>query len=209
MKLKWIWNDHAGDKERMEKVRNKPVPEWLKRFDQAMLKIMKLVSYAGGFAVILVMLISLVDVVLAKFFRTALPNATEWVTYLNILIVFPPFAYVQLERGHTKVDLFDGKLPHVTEKTIRVISLLLATAVMAFLTQRGWVVTMAKYASGESSSVDATAKMAFKIWIFGVVYTIGCGLGTIAFAWSVLREFIGLSIFEKKTAETDGGEVSE
>lgn len=190
-------------------MKNRPVPIWLQHVDQTMLKIMKWVSYAGGFAVILVMLISLVDVILAKLFRTALPNATEWVTYLNILIVFPPFAYVQLERGHTKVDLFDGKLPHVTEKTIRVISLLLATAIMAFLTQRGWVVTMAKFASGESSSVDATAKMAFKIWIFGVVYTVGCGLGTIAFAWSVVREFMGLSIFEKKPVDHDGEEVSE
>ncbi len=191
-------------------MKKKAVPAWLQKCDRGMLKIMKWISYAGGFAVIVVMLMSLIDVILAKFFHSALPNATEWVTYLNILIVFPPFAYVQLERGHTKVDLFDGKIPHAMEKAIRVFSLILATAVMAFLTQRGYVVTVEKFLSGESSSVDAMAKFAFKTWIFGAVYTVGCGLGTIAFLWSVIREFTGLSIFEENHAEMiNGEEVSE
>ena len=187
----------------------KPVPTWLKQLDRGMLNLMKYISYAGGFAVIVVMLISLVDVILAKIFHTALPSATEWVTYLNILIVYPPLAYVQLERGHTKVDLFEGKMPRLPQKVIRVISLLLATAVFAFLTWRGYAVTVAKFASGERSSVDAMAKLAFKTWIFGAIYTAGCGLGTISFLWSVIREFIGLSIFEPKADDENGEEVSK
>lgn len=187
-------------------MRRNTVSPRLQKIDDTMMRIMKWVSYAGGFAVIAVMLISLVDVILAKFFRSALPNATEWVTYLNILIVYPPLAYVQLERGHTKVDLFEGHIAHRTEKVIRIISLILATAVMAFLTWRGFAVTAAKLASGESSSVDAMAKLAFKVWIFGAVYTVGCGLGTVSFFWSVIREFTGLSIFEKKTDDTDSEE---
>ncbi|MCD8115983.1 MAG: TRAP transporter small permease [Oscillospiraceae bacterium] len=191
-------------------MKNKAIPVWLLKFDRGMFRVMKGVSYVGGFAVIVVMLMSLIDVILAKLFHSALPSATEWVTYLNILIVYPPFAYVQLERGHTRVDLFEGKMSHAVSKTIRIISLLLATAVMAFLTQRGYVVTMSKFLSGESSSVDAFAKMSFKIWIFGVVYTVGCGLGTISFLWSVVREFIGLSIYEPKGQEGTGDkEVSE
>ena len=189
-------------------MRKKATPAWLIKLDRGMMNTMKYVSYAGGVAVILVMLISLVDVVLAKVFHTALPSATEWVTYLNILIVFPPFAYVQLERGHTKVDLFEGKMSSGLSMFIRVVSLLLAAAVMAFLTWRGGVVTMEKFLSGERSSVDAMAKMAFDIWIFGVVYTIGCGLGTISFLWSVVREFIGLSIFEPKAKGEGEEEVS-
>ena len=186
-------------------MKKKTAPAWLLKIDRGYTKGMKLLSYIGGGAVMLVMLISIVDVLLAKFFHSALPSATEWVTYLNIVIVFCPFAYVQLVRGHTKVDLLDGKIPHWLSKGIRVFSHILAVGVMGFLTWRGWVVLLQKIASGESSSVDVFAKMAFKIWPFALIFTVGCALGTLAFLWSIVREFTGLSIFEPQEDEAEGG----
>lgn len=177
--------------------------------DKVIFKISKYISYAGGVAVCAIMLIAVIDVILAKFFKTALPSATEWITYLNVLIVFPPLAYVQLERGHTNVELFNNKFPPLVLKIIRICSLVLATAVMAFLAWLGFKMTVAKFLSGESSSSDAFAVMAFKIWIFGAVYTVGSGLCALSFLWSLVREFTGLSIFERaKPAEASSEDVA-
>ncbi|MCD7817870.1 MAG: TRAP transporter small permease, partial [Lachnospiraceae bacterium] len=148
-----------------------------------------------------VMVIAVVDIIMAKIFQAALPSATEWITYLNVLIVYPALAYVQLARGHTRVDMFDKIFPPIVKKIIRILSFILAVAVMAFLTWRGACLTITKLATHESSSMDASAIFAFQIWVFSAIYTIGCGLCTLSFVWSILREFMGLSIFEKKIEE--------
>ena len=185
----------------------KRVSPALAKADKTIFKISKWISYAGGVAVCAIMLIAVIDVILAKFFKSALPSATEWITYLNVLIVFPPLAYVQLERGHTNVELFNRTFPPLVLKIIRICSLILAAAVMVFLAWLGFKMTVAKFISGESSSSDAFAVLAFKIWIFGAVYTVGCGLCALSFLWSLVREFAGLSILDHTKPAEDSSEA--
>jgi TRAP-type C4-dicarboxylate transport system permease small subunit len=194
-------------------MRGKKVPApWLKRADSIVFRGCRIFSYLGGAAVIAAMLIAVIDVILARFSHSALPSATEWITYLNIVMVFPPLAYVELERGHTQVDLFEERMPPGVTKAIRVLALILAVAVMAFLTWRGGALTAQKFLTGESSSPDAFARMAFQIWIFGAVFTVGCGMGAFSFLWTIVREFTGMSIFERKPdngRDAGGGEEKE
>lgn len=174
--------------------------------DHIIFTISKACSYAGGAAVIVVMLVAVIDVILAKLVKISFPSATEWITYLNILIVFAPLAFVELERGHTRVDLLEGRTHPVVLKSIHIFSLLLSMAVFGFMTYCGIRLVLSQISTGERSSSDAFAKLAFDMWIFGLIYTVGCGLATLSFVWSLVREFLGLSIFGRSSTEEKGGE---
>ncbi len=164
----------------------------LMKADRVVFKLSKYCSYAGGVAVVMVMLVAVIDVVLAKFFKMSFPSATEWITYLNVLIVFAPLAYVELARGHTRVDLLGEKSPPAVSKIIRIFALLLSAVVFGYLTYCGVKLVRNQFITGTSSSSDAFAKLAFDLWIFGVIYTLGCALATLSFLWALLREFTGI-----------------
>lgn len=167
----------------------------LKKADRAICKVMECTSWVGGAAVALAMLISVADVILIKVFGSAFPSAHEWVTYLNIAMIFPALAFVELDRGHTDVRLFDHVFPPIVTRIIRVFSLVLATAVMAFLTWRGFTYMMTLMKTGEMSSTYVFQKLAFPLWPFALIYSVGCLLCCIAFAWTVVRVCTGMSVF--------------
>lgn len=181
-------------------------PRGLLKFDRAAFKVSKWCSWAGGVAVIIVMLVSVIDVIMAKIFKASFPSATEWVTYLNILIVYAPLAYVELERGHTQVDILSGRVPKAVTKGIRIFSLFLSVAVFGFLTYTGTKLLLKQIASGESSSADAFAILAFPLWLFGAIYTLGCLLATISFILTIIREFTGINAHNDSISETNSSD---
>lgn len=167
----------------------------LKKADRAVFKITEWASWIGGIAVGLAMLISVVDVILIKVFGSAFPSAHEWVTYLNIAMIFPALAFVEMDRGHTDVRLFDHVFPPIVTRIIRIFSLVLATAVMAFLTWRGFSYMLTLMETGEMSSTYAFQKLMFPLWPFALIYALGSGLCCIAFAWTTVRVCTGMSVF--------------
>ncbi len=181
-------------------------PSGLKKADTVAVNITKYFSYLGGVAVGVAMLISVIDIILIKIFNSSFPSAHEWVTYLNIMMVFPALAYVELDRGHIAVNFMDNIFPDGLRKGIRIFSRLLAVALMGFITYRGAVLTMDKFASGESSSANAFAVLSFKTWTFAALYTVSCGLFTLSFVWTLVREFTGMSILDTKQEDESENE---
>lgn len=179
----------------------------LKKIDHRLFKVTEYASWIGGIAVGLAMLISVVDIILIKVFGSAFPSAHEWVTYLNIVMIFPALAFVELERGHTDVRLFDDVFPPIVTRIIRIFSLVLATLVMGFLAWRGFAVMINMYRTGEMSSTYAFQLLRFPIWPFAVIYALGNVLCCIAFAWTIVRVVCGMSVFGdpplKKEAKND------
>lgn len=186
-----------------------PARRGLKKADRAAFKITEYISWVGGVAVGLAMLISVVDIILIKVFSSALPSAHEWVTYLNVAMVFPPLAFVELERGHTDVRLFDHVFHPVVTRIIRIFSLVLATAVMGFLAWRGFAVVANMYQSGEMSSTYAFQKLAFKIWPFALIYAIGNLFCCLSFAWTLVRVLTGMSIFQDPPLKKEAKNCNE
>ena len=53
------------------------------------------------------MIIAFVDVVGTKFFSLPLKGAAEFIEELNVLLVFFAIGYVELERGHIRIAVFE------------------------------------------------------------------------------------------------------
>ena len=170
----------------MEKKEKKPSPA-LVRFDDTIFNIMKWISYISAVCLLVITLLSTADVVAVKVFQHGITNATDIVTYLNIPVVFLSAAYVQLERGHTHIDLIYTHFPMWGQKIIHTVGNILGLGVSAFIGYRAILSAIDKFQVMERSS---SASSAFVTWPFAAIIAIGFLLMAVAFLWSLVREFV-------------------
>lgn len=160
------------------------------RIDAVVLKISRWISYLVGAAILVIMLLALVNVIVTKLFKFSVPSSTEWITYLNILAVFPAVAFVQLDRGHTRVDLFDNRFPPFLQKVIEIFSDLLGMALCGLISWRAFVLFQDQLRKGTMSSSSALTKGAFPLWPFSLMLSVFCALWLLAFGWSIVRAIV-------------------
>jgi TRAP-type mannitol/chloroaromatic compound transport system permease small subunit len=172
--------------EKEEKGFKAPNPA-LVRFDNAIFNVMKWISYISAICLLIITLLSTADVVASKFFRHGITNATDIVTYLNIPVVFLSAAYVQLERGHTHIDLIYTHFPRWGQKIVHTVGNILGAGVSAFIGYRAVLFTVQKLQILEKSSSAASA---FVTWPFAALIALGFLLMAVAFLWSLVREFV-------------------
>lgn len=170
----------------MEKQGKIPHPA-LVRFDNGIFNVMKWISYISAVCLLVITLLSTADVVANKVFNHGITNATEIVTYLNIPVVFLSTAFVQLERGHTHIDLIYVHFPMWVQKLIHTVGNILGVGISAFIGYRAVILTTQKIASKAMSSSGSNA---FIIWPFVALIAVGFALMAIAFLWSLIREFV-------------------
>ena len=170
----------------MEKEGKAPNPA-LVRFDNGIFNVMKWISYISAVCLLVVTLLSTADVVASKIFNHGITNATDIVTYLNIPVVFLSAAYVQLERGHTHIDLIYTHFPIWCQKIIHTVGNILGVGVSAFIGYRAVLSTVQKLQIVEKSSSAASA---FVTWPFACIIAFGFLLMAVAFLWSLVREFV-------------------
>lgn len=160
------------------------------RIDGVVLRISRIISYLVGAAILIIMLIALVNVIASKLFKSSVPSATEWITYLNILAVFPAVAFVQLDRGHTRVDLFDDKFSKPMQKCIEIFSDLLGMGLCGLMSWRAFVLFQEHMQKGTMSSTSALTKGSFPLWPFSLLLSIFCALWLLSFGWSIIRVIV-------------------
>ena len=159
----------------------------LVRFDNGIFNVMKWISYISAVCLLVVTLLSTADVVANKFIGKGITNATEIVTYLNIPVVFLSTAFVQLERGHTHIDLIYVHFPMWAQKLIHTVGNVLGVALSGFIGYRAVILTTQKIATKAMSS---SAQTAFAVWPFVAIIALGFALMAVAFLWSLFREFL-------------------
>ena len=159
----------------------------LVRFDDGLFKVMKWISYVSAVCLLVITLLSTADVIADKFIGKGITNAMEIVTYLNIPVVFLSTAFVQLERGHTHIDLIYVHFPMWAQKLIHTIGNILGVGLSVFVGYRAVILTTQKIATKAMSSAAQTA---FAVWPFVAVFAFGFALMAIAFLWSLFREFL-------------------
>ena len=159
----------------------------LVRFDNGIFNIMKWISYVSAVCLFVITILSTADVIGNKIFDHGLSIATEFVTYLNIPVVFLSAAFVQLERGHTHIDLIYTHFPMWAQKLIHTIGNLFGVALSGFIGYRAVILTIQKYTTVAKSS---SAINAFVIWPFVALLALGFFMMAIAFLWSLVREFV-------------------
>lgn len=156
------------------------------KIDSVIFKFMKCLSYLSGVALIMVAVICSADAISANFFGSSITNAKDFVTYLNIPVVFFAIAFVQVERGHTHIDLLMDKFPKVVQKVIMTASYILGCVISVLITWRGWVYMIQKL---ETLAKASSARTSFIVWPFALVVVIGFGLLAVAMLWSAIREW--------------------
>ena len=175
------------------------------RIDRIMLKISRYISYLVGAAILIIMLLALINVIVTKLFKFSVPSSTEWITYLNILAVFPAVAFVQLDRGHTRVDLFDNRFPAAVKKLVEVFSDILGMGLCGLISWRAFVLFQDQLRKMTMSSSSALTKGAFPLWPFSLLLSFFCVLWLLAFAWSVVRVIVRDMCNKSRETETKEG----
>ncbi len=165
----------------------------LQRIDQGIYQMMRAFSWISGGAVIAIMLLAFLDVICSKLFSFGIPGATEWITYLNVILVLPTLAYIQLDTGHINVELFSKMNPKV-KTVIRVFSNILGLGCSGFLGICACKLMLSYMERGTMSATSAMAKGAFLLWPFVGVFALGFIVFAISIVWSLVREFTGLDI---------------
>ena len=159
------------------------------KLDAIVTKFVKWVSYLGAVSLVIIAVIATVDAIATKVFGSPIRNVTEFITYMNIPVVFFCIGFVQLDHGHTHIDLIYKHFPLAVHKIIHIIGYVIGTAVCGFAGWRGVVLTIQKfrtmsYASGPTS---------FLIWPFVVCIGVGYLVLAISFLWCIVRELNGHS----------------
>lgn len=178
------------------------------RTDRVVFRVTKWISYLVGAAILAIMLLALVNVLVSKIFKFSVPSSTEWITYLNILAVFPAVAFVQLDRGHTRVDLFDNKFPPLVQKIIEIFSDLVGMGVCALISWRTFILFEDHLQKGTMSSSSALTKGAFPLWPFSLMLSVFCALWFLTFGWSIVRCLVRRTPTDAQIApKNEGGDA--
>ena len=162
------------------------------RIDKAIMKILRTISYAAVFFLVLIMLMAFFNVIGEKLGKSidwisGIPNSTYWIQYWHIPTVFLTIAYVTLSTGHTRIDLVVKRYPKILRKIVMSIANLISSVICGFVAWRGWTVMLAeqiKYGSTFNGLSDG-----FPEWPFGLVYCLGLSLTSLAFLWAIVRLF--------------------
>lgn len=100
---------------------------------------------------------------------------------------FFAMAYIQIDRGHTTVDLLCSKFPQKVQKVIKVVGDVLGTVVCLFSGYCAMRLTADKFSTMTKSS---SASNAFVIWPFVLIIAIGFVVVGAAFAWCIVRDIL-------------------
>ncbi len=167
------------------------------KMDSIVVRITRYCSYVSAAALAIIMVLAVVDVICAKFFHKSIPNATEYIQYLNVVIVFLAMAFVQVDRGHTSVDLFYGMFPKWLKWLIHFIFYLVGIAINGLFGYYGIVLTISKFSLASKSN----GASGFYLWPFALLMSIGLFLLALTNVWCVVRACVYPSYYEFKQSE--------
>lgn len=172
------------------------------KIDRVISNCVKYVSYLGAAALLIIALIATVDVIATKVFTHPIRNVTEFVTYMNVPVVFFCIGFVQLDRGHTHIDLIYRRFPQSVHKVIHIIGYVIGVVVCGFAGWRG----MALMAQKLQTMTYASGPTSFLVWPFVLCIGIGYLVLAISFLWCIPRELKGRSPY---TIDLGGGQNAD
>lgn len=174
------------------------------RADRAVTACVKAISWLGAAALFVIAVVSTVNVIATKVFGHPISNITELVTYLNIPIVFFCIGFVQLDHGHTHIDLIYRHFPAPVHKLVHIVGYLIGVAVCGFAGWCGLSLTMQKAAS----MAYASGPRSFLVWPFVLCIGVGYLVLAFSFLWCIPRELLNRSPYrldEGGGAPQEGG----
>ncbi|MGI9951900.1 TRAP transporter small permease [Moorellaceae bacterium AZ2] len=147
-------------------------------------KVVWALSIASTVCLAAIMLIAVIDIVGTKFFRQAFPGAPEFIQSLNAPLVFLAVAFVQLDRGHTRIELLQQRMPRVIKHGIRLTGNILGIIICFVFGWRGFVYMQECMLAHKT----AGGAVQFPIWPFVATLMVGYFLLALAFIVSLMKE---------------------
>lgn len=123
----------------------------------------------AGYAVLAITLVIGLEIILRRGFGVSLQGADEFGGYMLATVTAIGAAYALLERSHTRIEILMERVPHGLRAVLNVASVLLMSAMAAFLAWRA-VVTVQE--SIEYKSLSGTPLMT-PLWIPQAVWAGG------------------------------------
>ena len=154
--------------------------------EAAITKIIRFFVILSAASVGAMMVFAVVDVVGSKFFNWALKGAAEFIEELNVLLVFLAIGYVELERGHIRIAVFEKFLFKGVIHILNLFRYLIGMLVIGILSWRTLIFGQKMLAAGvaKNSPID------FPIWPSAMVVFLGFAFLTSAFILLFVKEII-------------------
>lgn len=179
---------------------NTPLKGTFGKIDNVIVAITKYLSYIGGVALVAIMLIAFFNVLGEKIFVKGIPNAADIIKYLHMPVVFTGMAYVNLDTGHTQIDLLSSKFPAFLQKICATIGNLFGAFICGFIAYRG----VERVATFFERHMLSSSGSGFVLWPFAVVLVAGFALLAVTYVWAIVRQYAPREEVSVETQE--GGE---
>ena len=110
----------------------------------------RLLGYVATVMLGFMMLLTVADVTLRYLFNAPITGATELSEFMMVIVVFPAFAWVAVERSHIRVDLLISIWPRRVQLIVEIFVLLLSLGIYCIIAWRAFV---------ESMTVETTSSL--------------------------------------------------
>lgn len=132
-------------------------------------RLVKVMYYIAGSAIIGMMLITCADVAL-RYFRMPILGTYEIVSFLGAIAISFAIAHTSVERGHVAVSFVVDKLPEKVRAGIRAVTGFIGLALFATISWQSCLYANELWASGELSP---TIKLPFYPIVYGISFATG------------------------------------
>ena len=132
-------------------------------------RLVKVMYYIAGVAIMGMMLITCADVTL-RYFRMPIPGTYELVSFLGAIAISFAIAHTSVEKGHVAVSFIVDKLPEKVRAGIRAVTGFIGLALFAAISWQSVLYANELWASGELSP---TMKLPFYPIVYGISFATG------------------------------------
>jgi TRAP-type C4-dicarboxylate transport system permease small subunit len=150
----------------------------------------RLLGYVAMGMLGLMMLLTVVDVSLRYIFNAPITGATEISEFMMVIVVFPAFAWVAVERSHIRVDLLVSTWSRRVQLIVEIFVLLLSLGVYCIIAWRAFIESMNVVTTSSLLSVPHAP--------FYWIMTVGLIMLCLAMVSLVIEDVVSLGKEKKK-----------
>lgn len=163
-------------------------------------------GYFSAVALLVMALWATVNVIYSKITFNSIPSTLDWIAYLLVPVVFLSVGIEIMDSGLISVDLITDRFPLGIKKTIVALGYIIGAVISAVMCQQQFSSMRTAFATHSMSS--PLEKLAFPLWPFSLIMTVGLGIMTFTMVWYTMRYFASDG-FKDMKAEGDEAEVAE
>ena len=144
--------------------------------DSVITRVTKWFANMAAVAAGIILLLSVADVVGAKLFQVGIPSAIEFISALNVLLIFGALAFVELERGHIRMEELYSRLSKGFSHALKLAAYVIEALVCAFFSWRTIFLIQEMVTNLERNP----GTVRFPLWPFALIVCLGFALLAIA-----------------------------